>query len=315
MPLVSTRFRPFREALNAAQSSPMLDDLDVDRPWLRFGSFVALTMVFSVLAILLLPISFRAIPDLAEAVAEVGVLSDTVDRLTREGYLALGLGVGLGALALAVLFAAALTYRRPPRDFLWPGRRLSLPQFGIGFAMAATVGILLIPYYFFTGSIWDPPILDPSYLPSTRAPYVALTLAGLLLAAAAEEIVCRGVLLRLTAKIGRRALLLCLLNGILFSTLHLDPDPVAFLARALSGIVWTWAAIRLGGLEFATGAHLANNLVISLFGSPLSESALSMPGEWHDLIPEVLVALVTIAVVERLARKLEVHSVQASAPG
>jgi membrane protease YdiL (CAAX protease family) len=45
------------------------------------------------------------------------------------------------------------------------------------------------------------------------------------------------------------------------------------MARALSGAVWAWTALRLSGIEFATGAHLANNLVLVLMIEPISEGA------------------------------------------
>jgi uncharacterized protein len=302
MALTPPRLRSIHEALAAAGASPMLADLKVDRPWLRFGGFVALAVLFSTIASVAAGLALRVNPDLADAIGQGGILSDTVDRLIHEGYLALGLGVALGSVALAILVAAAIAYRRPLGDFLWPGRSPSLRHFGIGFAMMAAISVIIIPWYLLTGSTWDPPILDPAYLPSTRAPYIVLSLAGMLAAAAAEEVVCRGVLLRLTAQISRNVLFLCLVNGVLFSALHLDPDPVAFVARALSGMVWTWAAVRLGGLEFAIGAHLAGNLVLSLFGSPLSEASVSFRGEWSDLLPEVVITGVTLAVVERLAR-------------
>jgi membrane protease YdiL (CAAX protease family) len=288
--------------LAAAGASPMLADLKVDRPWLRFGSFLALASIFSVLVIPLALLALASSPDMADVLREPGVLSDTVDRLIKEGYMAVGLGMILGAVALAILFAAAITYRRWPGEFLWPDRTASLRHFGLGFAGIGATYVAIIPYYLLTGSTWDPPILNPDYLPSTRAPYVVMTLVGLFIAAAAEEVVCRGVLLRLTTQISKHALILCAINGVLFSALHLDPDPVAFVARTISGMIWTWAAIRLGGLEFAVGAHLASNFVLSMLVSPLSESSLPSQADWIDLAPEVLVGVITIALVERLAR-------------
>lgn len=293
----------------------MIADLGVDRPWRRFFSFLALALVLSIAAIMIMTIALRFVPEIGEAVTYDGVLSDTVDRLIGEGQLALGLGVALGTTAFALLLAAAITYRQRLDAFLWPGRRPSLRQFLVGFGVLSAASVALIPFYLLTGSTWDPPLFDPDYLPTTRAPYVVMTLTGLLIAAAAEEVACRGVLLRLTGQVTRNAAVLCLINGVLFSALHVDPDPVAFVARTLSGAVWTWAALRLGGLEFATGAHLANNVVLSLFSSPLSESALYSQGQWIDLVPELIVAGVTLAAVERLAGDSRDPSTLVSAPG
>ena len=163
------------------------------------------------------------------------------------------------------------------------------------------VSVILFPCYLLMGAEWAPPLFSPTYADWTRPVFVVASVAGLLGAAAAEEVVCRGVLLRLTSQLARHPVVLCLINGLLFSALHLDPDPVAYVARALSGAIWTWAAIRLGGLEFAIGAHLANNLMICLFWQPLSDMEVGADSDWIQLAPEVFVAVVMLIVIERLA--------------
>ena len=112
------------------------------------------------------------------------------------------------------------------------------------------------------------------------------------------------VLLRITAGFTRSLWLILLINGVLFAAIHWDPDPVAFVARAASGMVWAWAALRLGNLAFAIGAHLANNLFIALLLAPISEAAV--PG--RDLPVEILgleavTLLAVLVAVEILARR------------
>ena len=90
----------------------------------------------------------------------------------------------------------------------------------------------------------------------------------------------------------------------LFSAIHLDPDPVAFVARAASGMIWAWAALRLGNLAFAIGAHLANNLFIALLLAPISEAAV--PGQALPLSTlglEAVSLLVVLIFIELLARR------------
>lgn len=285
----------------AAARSGLTADLDVDRPWLRLAGFLLLAPVLSVLFVIVLGIATTAVPALGDLLAELGPLPHGPLRLIDEGLQALVLGVALGGLALSILAAAALAYRRPLSDFLWPGRRFDLSQFGVGLVVMAGMSVISIPIYLAMGSEWAPPILDPTYLDRTRLTYVLASGVGLLVAAAAEEVVFRGVLLRLTGLLTRGPILLCVINGLLFSAIHLDPDPVAFVARALSGMVWTWAALRLGGIEFVVGAHFAANLIICLFWAPLSEAAVSRDSAWIDLGPEVLAAVVMILFVERLA--------------
>ncbi len=147
------------------------------------------------------------------------------------------------------------------------------------------------------------PILNPAYSVESRLFYVAAAALGLFVAATAEEVVCRGVLLRVTGGFTCSLIILCLFNAIVFSAIHMDPDPVAFVARALSGLIWTWAALRLGGIEFAIGAHWAGNLAIALLGEPISTEP--PPGEilpLSALAYEAVALIVVLFVVERIVR-------------
>jgi hypothetical protein len=295
----------YRTSMAAAARSILTEKLDADRPWLRLGSFLALAALLTFGAMILMVILLAAVPDLELSRVTAENLPDTPDRLFNESGQVLFFSAIIGALGCAILGAAALTYRRRMTDFLWPGRRFAFDHLLIGFLVMTCICVLLIPVHLLTGSVWEPPILDPHYLDESRVVYAAAMVVGLLLAAAAEEVACRGVLLRLTALATRHPLVLCLINGVIFSAIHLDPDPVAFVARAISGVIWTWAALRLGGLEFAIGAHLANNLVIALFWRPVSEAAMSRDSSWTELGPELLIAAVIILFVERLAGRVD----------
>ncbi|KQY96436.1 CPBP family intramembrane glutamic endopeptidase [Brevundimonas sp. Root1423] len=290
-------------ALAAAAQSPLTTQFAVERPWLRLGGFALMAILLVGLWTFVLALVLVPFPDLRDQVGSSTPLPDTAFRLVGESLQTLVFAAAISVVALGILQAAAMTYRRPMKDFLWPGRRFDKAQLGIGFLAMACMSVITIPIYLATGSEWAPPILDGQYLDRTRFIYVLAMVAGLFVAAAAEEVMFRGVMLRLTGLITRRPLLLYLINGLVFSAIHLDPDPIAFIARALSGTVWTWAALRLGGLEFAIGAHLANNLIISLFWQPFSEAAIARESEWIDLGPEVLTAVAMIVMIERLARR------------
>ncbi len=287
----------------AAAESGLTVDLGVDRPWLRLGSFIMLAALLLVGTSFVLGLSAAAIPGLRDQFDFSAPSPDDPLRLAQEGVQVVLFGAIMASLAFGVLTAAALTYRQPLRAFLWPGRRFDGRRLAIGFVFMAGVAAVLEPFYLATGGEWAPPLFDPAYADHTRLPYVLTMTFGLLVAAAAEEVMFRGVLLRLTALVTRQPVLLCLVNGLLFAAIHVDPDPATFVARTLSGMVWTWAALRLGGLEFAIGGHLAHNLYIALLLSPFSEAAESREGKWVELGPEVFVALVTIAFVEWLARR------------
>ena len=280
----------------------MLTGLPRDRPWYRLIGFIALAAVFMFGATVTMAILLRLVPGAADQLQISEPLPDTPMRLIDESVFTLVLGTILGVMALAILTAAGVAYRRRLTEFLWPGRRFNAWDLGVGFLAMACVSAILFPVYLWMGGDWAPPILDPLYADWTRPVYLIAGVVGLLIAAAGEEIFCRGVLLRLSSQVIRHPVLLCVINGVLFSALHLDPDPVAFLARALSGAIWTWAAIRLGGIEFAVGAHLANNLMISVFWSPMSVAAeVGREARWIELAPELFVAVVMLIVIERLA--------------
>ncbi|CAL1692116.1 hypothetical protein MMB232_02272 [Brevundimonas subvibrioides] len=288
-------------AVPLARRSPMITGFTPQRPWLKLIGFIALAMLLMVVVTLVLVIVVRIITGSPDQLSLSGPLPDTPLRLIDESKQTLFLAAILGSLAVGVLAAAAMIYLRPLTDFLWPGRRFNAWDLGVGFLAMGCVSVILFPVHLLMGAEWTPPLFSPAYADWTRPVFVVASVVGLLGAAAAEEVICRGVLLRLSTQLTRHPVVLCLINGLLFSALHLDPDPVAFVARAMSGAIWTWAAIRLGGLEFAIGAHLANNLMIALFWQPLSAMEVGRDSDWVELAPEIFVAAVMLVVIERLA--------------
>jgi len=58
-------------------------------------------------------------------------------------------------------------------------------------------------------------------------------------------------------------------NAVIFSLAHGDPSLGAFVTRCALGAGWAWIVLRLGGIEFAAGAHFANNLGIALLAKPV----------------------------------------------
>jgi uncharacterized protein len=130
-------------------------------------------------------------------------------------------------------------------------------------------------------------------------------LSALLLipAAAAEELMFRGWLLRQVAAFTRRPAPLIGLTALMFSAAHFDFAPGAFLTRTLMGVGFAYMTLRLGGIEFSTGAHAANNILIVLFIEPLTfqppaaSSDLSGGALLEDVVLVVGYVLITEAVV------------------
>jgi membrane protease YdiL (CAAX protease family) len=230
-------------------------------------------------------------------------LEDTPRRLIGEIQNTLMFAVMVSSVALVVLAVAALVWRRPMTDFLWPKRRFSLRQFGVGFMAMFAVSACWIPVNLMTGSELRPPILDAYYSLDTRILYLLAMPGAVLIGAAAEEVIFRGVLLRVTGLILRRPVLLCLINGLLFSAIHLDPDPVSFVIRAISGMGYTWIALRLGGLEFPIGAHFANNVYIALVWAPFSSGYEVRESNWLEVVPELIITVAVVILVEWLTQQ------------
>ncbi|MGX8271541.1 CPBP family intramembrane glutamic endopeptidase [Brevundimonas diminuta] len=295
---------PFLTAVEEARNSPLIVGVRPAARWKRLAGFIALSCVLIIAAGIIIGLARSAL----EAAGVVGADALTTvpegpDRLYGEGAYVLELGAFLGLLAGAVLLSARIAYGVPTTAFLWPRRRLSLRYLWLGFAVMAVVGSASAVSYNLIDPAGSAPILNPAYLVESRLFYVAAAALGLFVAAAAEEVVCRGVLLRVTSGFTGSLIILCLFNAIVFSAIHMDPDPVAFVARALSGLIWTWAALRLGGIEFAIGAHWAGNLAIALLEGPISTEP--PPGEilpLSALAYEAVALIVVLFVVERIVR-------------
>jgi len=122
-------------------------------------------------------------------------------------------------------------------------------------------------------------------------------------AAAAEELLFRGWLMRQVAAFTRQPVVLVMLTAVLFAAAHFDFTPDAFLTRAIMGAGFAYMTLRLGGIEFSTGVHAANNILIVMFIEPLSlpsappPSGVS-PGAWlGELLMLTGYVLITEAVV------------------
>ncbi|HZZ88543.1 MAG TPA: CPBP family intramembrane glutamic endopeptidase [Caulobacteraceae bacterium] len=171
------------------------------------------------------------------------------------------------AVAAAIAGVSAVRYVTVTRRIRW---RLLLSGMLLSFLI---VGPLVL-----VGQMLDPhappaPVLTLSKDWGGRLGYMLGCVALLIPAAAAEEVVFRGWLLRESAAITRNPIFLMAVNGILFSAVHGEFSPDPFLTRALMGAGFVYMTLRLGGIEFSTGAHAANNIMIVLFIQPLSLKA------------------------------------------
>ena len=238
-------------------------------------------LVWLALSALLFPVGGLALGALFSALdveplitaAGDGPFAEGPRRLVDETRFTFVLAAVLTWLAVTLLIGARLAFHRPGWTFVSPATPFRLRLMAAGFLLFGVIAVLgLLIERSLRGEPLDPPVLDADYLLHTRLIYAGGAALFLLLAAAAEELIFRGVLLQVTSASLKSLPVLILVNWLIFSAFHLDPSPGAFVARTLSGAVWSWTVLRLSGLEFAIGAHLANNLAVTLLVEPISEA-------------------------------------------
>ncbi|HEY9234092.1 MULTISPECIES: CPBP family intramembrane glutamic endopeptidase [Phenylobacterium] len=221
--------------------------------------------------------------------------------LERSADYVLQLGAGLGAMALAVMLVARYVFARPIGTWLTaaPHFRWSLMFWGAGATAVGLSVLMALDAVLIHNTEYQFPILDPTASLGLKFAYVGAVLIGLLVAATAEEAVFRGYVLQQTAAFTRNTWILIGVNAVVFALAHLEFDPAALVARALAGAVFAWAALRLGGLEFAIGAHVATNLMIALLQAPMLPEDPPAAGGLEDMVNEVLLAFYMVCLVEQ----------------
>lgn len=239
--------------------------------WL--GWLVAAVGIFFLSSLLLVALLAAFVePDRLSAMGELEPLPESPFRLFDETRMMFMVSMSLALLAGSAVWSARLMFERKAWTFVTPARPFRLRLFAAGLILFSLVTLLSLGVdLVWGGERPEAPLLDADYTLVSRLVYVTAGGLFILLAATSEEVVFRGVLLQVTAGLTWNTWALVLINGIIFSAIHLDPAPDAFIARALSGAVWTWTVLRLAGLELAVGAHFANNMWLLMFSKPFSE--------------------------------------------
>ncbi|MBO9559276.1 MAG: CPBP family intramembrane metalloprotease [Caulobacter sp.] len=289
------------------RQSPFLDDLT---PADRRVVPLLLTLPIGVIAALLAAVIaglavFVAFAVFGGGVAAVERLMEMISQgkapsgLTEIAFVLTLLAVVNGAMALAFVGAAALLHHRRLMSYLTaaPRFRWRLLLLGLGL-FAATIGPLLLASAALDPKAPGAPILAISPDLGGRLVYVAVVVMLLLIAAAAEELVFRGWLIKIVGAWFPDPRAVLVISGLLFSAIHFDPNLDAFLVRLAMGVGLAWMTLRLGGIEFAVGAHAANNIVILLFVQPMAlkpEAPHAFPPETLVIAPLMLAGYVALA--------------------
>jgi membrane protease YdiL (CAAX protease family) len=226
---------------------------------------------------------------------------------------AIGLGISVARLAVAaasdgvfwlvfVAFAAVLAHR-PLRDYVTAAPRVRWRLVALAMALAfAGFAPLVLLERMTSPAAALPPFLGVSSALGDRVIYALATLL-LIPAAAAEELMFRGWMLRQTAAFLRRPLPLLVVPALIFSFVHLDFNPDDFLARTLMGAGFAYMTLRLGGIEAACGVHAMYNMLLVLFLQPLGAEG---PGEGDlslvSLVEDLALLAGYVALAEAVAR-------------
>lgn len=227
-------------------------------------------------------------------------VATTVSTPWKRLLSTLSSGLIIGAIGIGFLLAAALVYRCRPSRLLSTAPRFRWPLLILGFAIFATLQILSISLSVGIGSS---PITT---FPGTAVmDWALLGIAGLLVCipfVIGEEIMFRAWLVREKPSFNRRTMLLVIFSSVIFAAVHLTLDPLLAAMHFVSGLAYAWAIVRLGGVEFAIGAHLGRNTIVEIL---MTAPDRKLPPEALDaaLTANIVASLVLLLSIEVLARR------------
>ena len=147
-----------------------------------------------------------------------------------------------------------------------------------------------------------PPPLATAGASWTIGLYVLACLICLPVRGLFEEVLFRGWLLQQFAALTRNLAAILLIDALIFAFSHGQSDLGANISHVVFGLVLGYSVLRLGGLEFAIGAHAANNLLIALFVQTILQGEAEPVSTWAQIGLDVAGSLAIVIVIEIVAR-------------
>jgi membrane protease YdiL (CAAX protease family) len=243
----------------------------------------------------------QALTDLMESTAATVTFGVAIAAVATIAAANAALGYTLAALAGLMVRQKLKTYITAAARFRWRHLAIGMALTPLIFAPLALLALGL--GLDIGADPRGPPVLALTDGLTQQLTYLFACTALLLLAASVEEVVFRGWLLRqLTAWIGR-PWIAALAASVLFAAIHFPQDAAGWAALALMGLAFSYMALRLGGVEFAIGAHAAHNAMIILFLQPMSFDPTYPQVRLGDLLFTVLMCAGYLAIAEGLARR------------
>lgn len=305
-----------RGVFSGLAGSVFLADIGpLDRSWVRIVAAVVGGIVVGAMAafaglILVLVVWTFANGHAGEGLSGIGrvalALRDADGRDLTSALLVMTVAVATNLpFVLAFVALAALIFHRRFVRYVTASVavRWRLLFTGLLLSAAAIAPVMLMDKLLSRDSVPIPMLAVSPHL-LDRGVYVLAATLLLIPAAAAEEVLFRGWMLRQIAAFTRRPAALIFFTAIAFSALHGDFSPGALITRALMGAGFAYMTLRLGGVEFSTGAHAANNILIVLFAEPLTLKTLTQPSKLSIGSAAEDVALIAgyIIITEAVAR-------------
>lgn len=212
----------------------------------------------------------------------------------------IGLIFSIALLAFAI--ASRKLHGRSLVSFINVGSRFSWASYFKGFVVWGVLlfsGALIVDYDLFEAFANNLNITH----------FLILLLVGFLtigIQSFFEEVVIRGYFLQgMHLKI-KKIIVLVLLNALIFGLLHFGYGIASFIHSFTFGIAFALVVIRQNRIEFASGAHNANNLLLSLVFLDIGEAAtaeFSWEIDWLEMGIHLVAIAAMVGIVYKFIRK------------
>jgi membrane protease YdiL (CAAX protease family) len=169
---------------------------------------------------------------------------------------------------MGMWISAKAILKRNLISFITPNERVNWSKIGYGFCIA----FLLFAVFAVLDYAMFPNDYAVNDFDGTR--FAWLVVASVLLVpiqTTSEELLFRGFLLQWAAKLTKNPIILMLIIGGIFGSLHFsNPEmehgafwvAIDYLAM---GFIWTYISIKTNSSEYSIGAHAANNMFLCIF--------------------------------------------------
>lgn len=177
-----------------------------------------------------------------------------VFEISQQGVLLLSFFPGL----VFILLLVRLLLVRPAWSVALPSWPPSGRMLLVGLLIGLLVGLAPPPFVHFQFEGF-------AALRSTGPLFISLTLAGLLVQTAMEEILFRGLIQQAAFRVTGRAWPAILIQALIFGILHIsnigawNNNPLAMLPYLVTALSWGWIAARTGSLLVPWMLHFTNN--------------------------------------------------------